>query len=145
MRSKVEFHNCAQAVMSQAQQHWSGLEAQLREWIGDEEIVQTPLNLQVHYKTEADCYDVRAVLALPSAALTAEALDEDLLACLDRVAELLAEAVRQHRRGETVVGAAMEIVAADAVDIASADSFPASDAPSWTPLTTAGLPLPGGK
>jgi ribosome-associated translation inhibitor RaiA len=132
MRTQTAFEKCAEPVIAQAREHWARKQARLDELIGIEDPDEAQVDLRVHCEPEANRYAVRAILPLPSATLTAEALDADVRKALDRVAELLAEAVQQHREGPP-----MESVI-DEVEIASADSFPASDPPSWTHVTVSG-------
>jgi ribosome-associated translation inhibitor RaiA len=133
MRTNIVFHNCAESVSSLVREHWVAKEAYLDELMAIESTSPEEARLDLHIccEAEANRFAVRAVLPLPSATLTAEALDENVRMALDRVAELLAQAVRR-RRNETPSLA--ELI--DEVEEASAGSFPASDAPAWTHVTT---------
>lgn len=133
MRTQAAFPKCSESVIAQVQKHWASKKARLDELIGVEDPEETQLDLRVLCEPEANRYAVRAILFLPSAMLTAETLDESVLAALDRVADLLAEAVQQHRGGTALTGSLI-----DEVEIASEDSFPASDPPSWTRVTVSG-------
>jgi ribosome-associated translation inhibitor RaiA len=133
MRTNIVFEKCAQAVISQVREHWSAREAYLDELLRTEGLEETQLDLHIHCEAEANRFAVRAVLPLPSATLTAEALDENVLMALDRAVELLAQAVRRRREGTPSL---VEMI--DEVEEASAGSFPASDAPAWTHISVSG-------
>lgn len=133
MGTNIQFQKCAETAISQVREQWTRQEARLRELIGAERPEDAQLDLQVNCEEKAHRYDVRAILVMPSATLTAEALDENLISALDRVAELLSLCVRQHLGGSEPIHDAI-----DEVEAASADSFPASDAPSWTHVSVLG-------
>jgi hypothetical protein len=133
MSATIVFKSCAKAVMTQVREQWPSHEARLCELFGSERPEDGWLQVQVQNETEANRYTVRASLVLPSATLTAEALDENAGMALERVTEVLAQLVRQHMGAETPPASA-----ADEVELASADSFPASDPPAWTHVTVSG-------
>lgn len=133
MGTNIQFQKCAEAAISQVREQWTRQEARLGELIGAECPEDVELNLQVKCEEEARRYDVRAILVMPSATLTAEALDENIASALDRVTDLLALCVRQHLGESEPMCDAI-----DEVEAASADSFPASDAPSWTHVIVQG-------
>lgn len=133
MATNIQFQKCAETAISQVREQWPRHEARLGELIGAERPEDVQLDLQVNCEGEAHRYDVRAMLVMPSATLTAEALDENLASALDRVAELLALCVRHHLGGSEPMHEAI-----DEVEAASADSFPASDPPSWTHVIVLG-------
>lgn len=131
MRTNATFQKCVETEITAMREYWAGKEASLAQLIGSENPADVRLELRVQREPESNRYTVRAILPLPSATLTAEARNEDAIAALDCVAELLAQEVQQHRSG-----APRETEASDWVEEASAESFPASDAPAWTRVTS---------
>ena len=130
MHTNIVFGKCAQSVISGVREHWAAKGAYLDELMGTEVPTEAQLDLHVHCEAEAKRFAVRAVLPLPSATLTAEALDENVVMALDRVVELLVQAVRRRRDGTPSLA---EMI--DEVEEASEGSFPASDAPAWTHIS----------
>ncbi|MHB1425369.1 MAG: hypothetical protein ACYC3I_19540 [Gemmataceae bacterium] len=130
MHTNTRFRNCAETVVSQVREHWASPESRLAELFAAARPEDAQLELLVDHAADADRYAVRAILALPSATLTAEAWEENVESALERVADRLAEEVRQHHEKMPPVTEAI-----DEVEEASAASFPASDAPSFTRTT----------
>jgi hypothetical protein len=133
MSTNTVFQKCGDSVISQIREQWPRHETRLGELLGAERPEDVQLDLRVDCDEKANRYDVRAILVMPSATLTAEALDENVASALDRVAELLAHSVQQHRGGAELTPSV-----GDEVETASADSFPASDPPSWTHVSVSG-------
>jgi ribosome-associated translation inhibitor RaiA len=129
MRTTFVYQECAEELKERVRSGWAARERRLEQSLpGDAD--KFPLDLTVRHQAQANRCDVRAVLPLPSATLTAEAGDPDVQKALDRVADLLAEAVRRHSQGDLP---ALEDEV-DSVEETSTESFPASDAPSWTAM-----------
>lgn len=136
MRTAFVFNECAEALKTQVRTYWATKQRQIEKLLPSEIPAEAPMDLVVYHDPQASLHDVRAVLPLPSATLTAEAVDADVQLALDRVAELLVRVARQEERIEQETAGAES----EPVDATSADSFPASDAPSWTALTASGPP-----
>ncbi|HWG42797.1 MAG TPA: HPF/RaiA family ribosome-associated protein [Gemmataceae bacterium] len=136
MRTTTAFNECAEALKTQVRFYWANKQSRLEELLSEDVSEDHQLDLTVHHQPQSSRYEVRAVLQLPKATLTAEACDSDVAAALDRVTDLLMQATQN--REERALLSPSE--AMDCVDETSTDSFPASDAPSWTPVTSAGPP-----
>jgi ribosome-associated translation inhibitor RaiA len=132
MRTLIAFNECAEALKTQVRAYWVKKQPQLEALLSAEH----QLDLIVHHQPQSSRYEVRTVLQLSAGTLTAEACDSDIAAALDRVADLLMQAIQQ---GEQLAPPSPS-EEMDCVDDTSMASFPASDAPSWTSVTSAGPP-----
>jgi ribosome-associated translation inhibitor RaiA len=136
MRTLIAFNECAEALKTQVRAYWVKKQPQLEALLSADVSEEHQLDLIVHHQPQSSRYEVRTVLQLSAGTLTAEACDSDIAAALDRVADLLMQAIQQ---GEQLAPPSPS-EEMDCVDDTSMASFPASDAPSWTSVTSAGPP-----
>jgi hypothetical protein len=135
MRTTTAFHECAENVQTEACSYWAAKEPLVEDSLLAGTSADAWLDMTVRYQPNTNRYEVRAVLQTPAATLTVDEADRDIRTALDRVTEALEQAVRESHPATPAWQPD-----ADIVDATSADSFPASDAPSWTPVCLVGPP-----
>jgi hypothetical protein len=135
MHTTMTFQECQESVASDMRQYWTSEQKSLESLLKGNSTPEPQLDLRVSYEPATHHYAARAVLPLIGGTLTAEARDENARAVLDEVVNLLARGMKRPVEEEKLVASY-----GDSVDATSADSFPASDPPSWTPVTAAGPP-----
>jgi hypothetical protein len=135
MRTTTAFHECAENVQIQACSYWAAKEPRVEESLPRGMSADSWLDMTVRYQPKGNRFEVQAVLQTPAETLTIEEGDRDIRTALDHVTEALAQAVREHHPTPSAWRPDEDVV-----DATSADSFPASDAPSWTPVCLVGPP-----
>ena len=96
MHITAVFHECAEILKDRVHTRWAEKQPRLEELLLHCESEEQQLDLTVRHQPQWNHYEVRAVLRLPTATLTIQEADQDVLAAVDHVADALERAVQRH-------------------------------------------------